>query len=85
MNITELLLAAGNFLLLVAAYPQIKTAWINRKSLVGFSKNGAGLTLMGVLLIWGAYIQMGSVVNILLLLPTILFWGLITKATRDGD
>ncbi len=81
MNTIELLLAAGNFLLLVAAYPQIKTAWINRNTLVGFSTTGAGLTLMGVLLIWGAYVQMGSVINILLLVPTILFWGLITVAT----
>lgn len=84
MNTTELLLASGNFLLLAAAYPQIRTAWINRKSLVGFSKNGAGLTLLGVLLIWGAYIQMESIVNILLLLPTILFWGIVTKATQHG-
>lgn len=81
MNGIEISLAAGNFLLLAAAYPQIKVAWINRNSLVGFSQTGAGLTLLGVLLIWGAYIQMESVVNILLLLPTILFWGLITTAT----
>lgn len=84
MNGIELSLAAGNFLLLVAAYPQIKAAWINRNSLVGFSKNGAGLTLIGVLFIGGAYIQMSSIINILLLLPTILFWGIVAKATRYG-
>ncbi len=80
MNGIETSLATGNFLLLVAAYPQIETAWINRKALVGFSKSGAGLTFAGVLFIWGAYIQMGSIINVLLLLPTILFWGIITKS-----
>ncbi len=84
MNGIEISLAAGNLLLLVAAYPLIKSAWINRKSLTGFSKNGAGLTLLGVLFIWGAYIQMGSIINFLLLLPTILFWGIVTKATWIG-
>ena len=84
MNGVELSLAAGNIFLLAAAYPQIKIAWVNRKSLVGFSKNGAGLTFLGVLLIWSAYFQMGSVINILLLLPTILFWGIIVKSTQVG-
>ena len=81
MNGAELFLAIGNFLLFIAAYPQIKTAWVSRKDLVGFSRNGARLTLLGVLLIWSAYIQMVSIVNVLMLLPTILFWGIVTKAT----
>jgi len=84
MSGVEYFLAIGNLLLLVAAYPQIKSAWINRKSLVGFSKNGAGLTLLGILFIWGAYIQMSSIINALLLLPTILFWGIVAKSTRCG-
>lgn len=81
MNLFESLLAIGNFLLLAATYPLIKSVWINRKKLTGFSKTGALLTFSGILFIWMSYIVIDSVINLCLLLPTILFWGIVTGST----
>jgi len=82
MNPAEIFFAIGNAALLVAAYPLIKEAWSNRKKLTGFSFRGSSLTLGAVIFIATGYLYMNSWINILLVLPTILFWGIVAWYSR---
>ncbi len=76
--IYEYILATGNILLIAAAYPQIKAAWRDRNHLNGFSLSGSFLTFAGVFFIGASYVILGSLLNMVLILPTALYWGLVT-------
>lgn len=77
MNVAEIFFAIGNATLLVASYPLIKEAWKNRSELNGFSFRGSSLTLGGVIFITTGYMYLESWLNVALVSPTVLFWGIV--------
>ena len=78
MTTTDILFSLGNLLFLIASYPMIKTAIVNRNSLKGFSFIGSLFTFLGMGIMITAFVIMNSWLAALLAIPTIAYWGIVT-------
>ena len=72
----------SNSLFLLASYPLIKEALRNRNSLKGFSFRGALYTFLGMITTVAMLIYIKSYWNVLLSLPTVAYWGIVTWYNR---
>ncbi len=72
----------SNTLFLIASYPMIKTAIVNRNSLKGFSFVGALCTFLGMITTLCMLIYLKSYLNVILALPTVTYWGIVTWYNR---
>jgi len=78
----DILFFITNSLFLVASYPMIRAALKNKNSLRGFSFTGAFCTFLGMIVSIYILIYTESYFNILLALPTLAYWGIVTWYSR---
>lgn len=82
MTIIDIIFGISNTLFLIAAYPMIKEAIKNRKSLKGFSFYGSLFTFLGIFVTIIAFTYLKTYSSILLAFPTLLYWGIVTWYNR---
>ena len=78
----DILFFITNSLFLIASYPMMRAALKNKDSLIGFSFTGAICTFMGMWMSISILIYTKSYFNILLALPTLAYWGIVTYYSR---
>ena len=76
MDLINWIFTVGNLLLLIAAFPLIKTVWSNRETLKDFHPLGATMTFLGVVTFNVAYVLMANWWSIILSSTTVAFWAL---------
>lgn len=80
----ELFLALGNLCFTIASIPNIIAATRNKDRLIGFSFKGAITTFIGMNSVMLALFLLNSPLNMLLSIPTYIYWGLISWFNRPG-
>ena len=72
----------ANSILLIGTINNFRALIRDRKALKGFSVFGSATTCIGCFLVGNGYLHEGHWVSLILISPTILYWGMVAVLTQ---
>lgn len=65
----------ANILFFIASIPMMREVVKNKNTLCGYSRSGARLTVIGMMLMVVGFLHINDIYTVAIMLPTIVFWG----------
>lgn len=84
MDMANILMNVGTVLLAIAALPQLKSVWMDRHNLRGYSIIGTLIIFIGLISIVLSFIYLNLWISVAAQMPPLLLWFLATVYSIKG-